>query len=93
VPLLLVLKKKKKEPGMVGHAFNPSTREAEAGGFEFEGSLVYRVSSRTATATQRNPVWKTKKKKRKTKTFHLSLGVLGSAYCYMFLFPDANYSF
>ena len=38
-------------------AFNPSTWEAEAGGFlEFQASLVYRVSSRTARATQRNPV-------------------------------------
>ena len=35
------------------HAFNPSTREAEAGGFL---SLVYRVGSWTARATQRNPV-------------------------------------
>jgi hypothetical protein len=25
---------------------------------EFKASLVYRVSSRTARATQRNPVWK-----------------------------------
>jgi hypothetical protein len=31
------------------HAFNPSTLEAEAGGsLEFEASLVYRTSSRTA---------------------------------------------
>jgi hypothetical protein len=36
---------------MVAHAFNPSTWEAEAGDFEFEASLVYRVSSRTARAT------------------------------------------
>jgi hypothetical protein len=42
---------------VVAHAFNPSTWEAEAGGSsEFEASLVYRVSSRTARATQRNPV-------------------------------------
>jgi hypothetical protein len=34
-------------PGVVAHAFNPSTREAEAGGF---------LSSRTARTTQRNPV-------------------------------------
>jgi hypothetical protein len=37
---------------------------------EFEASLVYRVSSRTARATQRNPVsnnQKKKKKKRKEK--------------------------
>jgi hypothetical protein len=34
---------------------------------EFEASLVYRVSSRTARAIQRNPVLKTKKKKKKKK--------------------------
>jgi hypothetical protein len=31
---------------------------------EFEDSLVYRVSSRTARATQRNPVSKNQKKKK-----------------------------
>ena len=31
--------------------------------FEFEASLVYRVSSRTARATQRNPVSKNQKEK------------------------------
>jgi hypothetical protein len=31
---------------------------------EFEASLVYKVSSRTARATQRNPVWEKKKKKK-----------------------------
>jgi hypothetical protein len=38
---------------------------------EFEASLVYKVSSRTARAIQRNPVSKTNKqtkKKNKTKT-------------------------
>jgi hypothetical protein len=51
---------------VVANAFNPSTWEAEAGRFlEFEGSLVYKVSSRTARATQRNPVSKSKKKKKK----------------------------
>ena len=44
-------------PGMVVHAFDPSTREAEAG-------LVYKVSFRTARATQRNPVSKNQKKKK-----------------------------
>jgi hypothetical protein len=34
---------------------------------EFEASLVYRVSSRTARATQRNPVLKDKTKQNKTK--------------------------
>jgi hypothetical protein len=32
---------------------------------EFEASLVYRVSSRTARAIQRNPVLKNQKEKRK----------------------------
>jgi hypothetical protein len=34
---------------------------------ELEASLVYRVSSRTARATQRNPVSKTKQNKTKQK--------------------------
>jgi hypothetical protein len=39
---------------VVAHAFNSSTQEA---------SLVYKVSSRTARAIQRSPVWEKKKKK------------------------------
>jgi hypothetical protein len=34
---------------------------------EFEASLVYKVSSRTARATERNPVSKNQKKKKKKK--------------------------
>ena len=34
---------------------------------KFEANLVYRVSSRTARATQRNSASKTKKEKRKKK--------------------------
>jgi hypothetical protein len=34
---------------------------------EFEASLVYRVSSRTAKATQRNPISKNQKRKPKRK--------------------------
>jgi hypothetical protein len=34
---------------------------------EFEASLLYRVSSRTARATLRNPVSKNKTKQNKTK--------------------------
>jgi hypothetical protein len=34
---------------------------------EFKASLVYRVSSRIARATQRNPVSKNQKKKKKRK--------------------------
>jgi hypothetical protein len=56
---------------MVVHTFNPSTREAEAeaGEFEFQASLVYKVSSRTARAIQRNPVSeKNQKQTNKQKT-------------------------
>jgi hypothetical protein len=34
---------------------------------EFKASLVYRMSSRIARATQRNPVSKKKKKRKKEK--------------------------
>jgi hypothetical protein len=34
---------------------------------EFEASVVYKVSSRTARATQRNPVSKNQKRKKKKK--------------------------
>jgi hypothetical protein len=34
---------------------------------EFEASLVYKVSSRTARAIQRNPVSKNQKEKKKKK--------------------------
>jgi hypothetical protein len=42
--------------GVVVHAFNPSARQAEAGGF---------LNSRTARAIQRNPVSKNQKEKKK----------------------------
>ena len=37
-------------------------------GPEFESSLVYKMSSRTARVTQRNPVSKNQKKKKKKPT-------------------------
>jgi hypothetical protein len=53
----------------LGNVFTPSTQEAEAGRVsEFEVSLVYRVSSRTARATQRNPVLKTPTTRQVTQT-------------------------
>jgi hypothetical protein len=52
----------------VAHAFNPSTWGGRGRRIsEFEASLVYKVSSRTAKATQRDPV---SKKRGKKKTFH-----------------------
>ena len=49
------------KPGVVVHAFNPSTRIAE-----FEASLVYKVSFRTARAIQRNPVTLSRKTNKQT---------------------------
>jgi hypothetical protein len=52
----------------VFYIYNSIPGVAEAGGSEFEASLVYRESSRTARATQRNPVTKQNKtKQNKTK--------------------------
>jgi hypothetical protein len=62
---ILYLKEGQLQPGMVAHAFDPSTWEAEAGGLE--ASLVCTVSSRTARATQRKPCLKKPKKKKKKK--------------------------
>jgi hypothetical protein len=59
---------------VVVHDFNPSARgQGERGRqiSEFEASLVYKVSSRTARATQRNPFSikkQTNKQKQKQKT-------------------------
>ena len=49
-------------------AFNPRTLEGRCRWIsESKDCLVYRVSSRTARATQRNPVLKTKPKIKKNK--------------------------
>ena len=54
---------------MVAHTCNPNTLGGRGRQIsEFEASLVYRVSSRRARATQRNPVSGKKKSKNKTKT-------------------------
>ena len=45
---------------------------------EFEASLVYRVSSRTARAIQRNPVSKTKTKNKTKKQNHLGVVAINS---------------
>jgi hypothetical protein len=60
---------------VVAHAFNLSTWEAEVRWIsEFEVSLVYKVGSSTARATQRNRVSKKKKKKERKKEINI--------YCY-----------
>jgi hypothetical protein len=46
---------------VVVHTFNPSIQtQRQVDLCELEASLVYRMSSRRARATQRNPVLKTK---------------------------------
>ena len=52
---------------MVAHIFNPNTQEAEAGRSEFKTSLVYRVSSRAASAILGNPVLKLNRQQKKTR--------------------------
>jgi hypothetical protein len=59
---------------MAAHAFNPSTWETKMGELpEFEASLVYRVSSKTARATQRNPVSKTTTKQNQSNAISVLL--------------------
>ena len=53
---------------VVAHASHPSTLGGRVRQIsEFEASLVYTVSSRTARAAQRNPVSENKKQKTKNK--------------------------
>ena len=62
------LDKIKQQLGVVVLALIPALgRQRQVDLYEFEASLVYRVSSRTVRATQRNPVWKKKRKKGKEK--------------------------
>jgi hypothetical protein len=50
----------------VAYVFSHSTLEVEEGGSnEFKASLVYKVSSRTAKAIQRTPVFKMREGQRK----------------------------
>jgi hypothetical protein len=66
---------------VVVHALNPSTQESRGRGIsEFKASLVYRVSSRTARATQRDP-------KRKEEIDFL---LLFSRDIYVFIFLNTH---
>jgi hypothetical protein len=53
----------------VAHTFSPSTWERDGQISEFEASLVYKVSSRTAGTIQRSPVSKKNKRKKKKNRF------------------------
>ena len=62
------------DPVVVVDTFNPTIQEARGRQiFQFQVSLVYRASSRTAMATQRNPVSKTQSKKSKLASVSLWL--------------------
>jgi hypothetical protein len=57
--------KKNNQPDMMAHAFNPSTPGGRGMQIsEFEASLIYKVSSRTARAIQRSPFLKKKREKK-----------------------------
>ena len=51
------------------HAFNPrhSERQSQVDLCDFKAILIYRVSSRTAGATQRNPVSQMQNKQKRTR--------------------------
>jgi hypothetical protein len=51
----------------VTHTFIPVLGKQGQAGSEFEASLVYKVSSGTAKATQRNPALKNKRKEKKRR--------------------------
>jgi hypothetical protein len=53
---------------VVAHAFNPRGRGRQIS--EFEASLVYKVSSRIARATQRNPVLENQREKKNRSSRH-----------------------
>jgi hypothetical protein len=63
--------------GVVAHAFDPSTWEAEAGGsLEFEASLVYRVSGQPRLLRETQSQRKKKKKKKKNKMDKLGMSLV-----------------
>lgn len=67
-PPLLTPPKFKRQPGVV-HEFNLSTlgSKSQVDLCEFEASLAYSASSRTARTTQRNPYLKNKNKQTNNK--------------------------
>jgi hypothetical protein len=53
---------------------------------EFEASLVYRVSARTARATQRNPVSKKQKNKKTKKQKNKKINKIKNKYTHWYAF-------
>jgi hypothetical protein len=61
------------EPGIVAHAFNPRTQDAEYVISEFEVSLVYKAGYRQPeTWNSVRPCPQTKTKQNKTESYHQS---------------------
>jgi hypothetical protein len=60
---VIVFKEVGSTQAVVLHTFIPSTQDAEAS--KVKASLVYRASSRTARATQRNLVSKREQKRKR----------------------------
>ena len=60
---------------------------------EFEASLVYKVSSRTARATQRNPVSKKNKKQKQKQNKQTKKKTKLSYKAFMFEFTYKNHPF
>jgi hypothetical protein len=54
------------------YLFRPVIKKIRVGRAWWHTSLVYKVSSRTAKATQRNPVLKNQKKKKKEKKIRVA---------------------
>jgi hypothetical protein len=70
---------KTEQPGVVAHDFNPSTREAEAGGFlSSRAAWSTELSSRTAKATQKNQKKQNKTKQKTKKPPNLSKSFIAS---------------
>ena len=64
-------------PDVVGHTFNSSTWESEAGrSLKFQANLVYMMSSRTAGTIQGDLSQKTKQTNQNNKTKILSSSLL-----------------
>jgi hypothetical protein len=59
----------KRKPGVVAHAFNPSTREAEAGGFLSRGQSGLQSEFQDSQGYTEKPCLEKPKKEKKKKVY------------------------